>query len=504
MLRTHEAPDFRGGYIASLSIPWGAAKGDDDLGGYHLVWPRDLVETAGGLLAAGALAEAVQVLDYLRATQEADGHWPQNNWLDGSSYWQGVQMDECAFPILLVDLARREGALAASQVAQYWPMVRAAAGFLVRKGPVTGQDRWEENAGYSTFTLAVEIAALTVAADLALHAGEPATATFLTETADFWHASLDDWTFARGTRLAGELGVEGYYIRLAPARQPGTASDLGGEVQIKNRPEGQGLFKARDIISADALALVRFGLRRADDPRILSTLRAIDHATCRQLQAGPAWYRYTGDGYGEHDDGAPYDGTGEGRLWPLLTGERAHVAIAAGDLAQASRLLDTMEACTSRGALLPEQVWDAAEIPARELWPGQPSGSAMPLVWAHAEHIKLLRSLADGVVFDRPPQTVRRYLDEAHPPRVTPWRVDFQPERLAPGRALRIELTLPSIVHWSNDGWATSNEVGTTDTGLGVHVAELGWQDVRASGLVFTWRDARTQAWTGRNYNVNS
>ncbi len=504
VLRTHEAPSFRGGYIASLSIPWGAAKGDDDLGGYHLVWPRDLVETAGGLLAAGALAEAVQVLDYLQATQEADGHWPQNNWLDGSSYWQGVQMDECAFPILLVDLARREGALASADLPRYWPMVRAAAGFLVRKGPVTGQDRWEENAGYAAFTLAVEIAALVVAAELAEAAGAPGTAQFLIETADYWHSCLDDWTFARGTKLAAELGVDGYYVRMAPACQPGTGSDLNGAVQVKNRPEGQGVYPAHELISADALALVRFGLRRANDPRILATMRAIDHCTCRQLPAGPAWYRYTGDGYGEHEDGAPFDGTGTGRLWPLLTGERAHVAAAAGDFAQAARLLDVMEACTSKGGLIPEQVWDADAIASRELSPGHPTGSAMPLVWAHAEHIKLLRSLADRAVFDMPPQTVRRYLEEVHPPRVTPWRTGFQPDRLAQGRTLRIELTQPSIVHWSNDGWATSNEMETADTGLGVHEAELGWENGRGAGFVFTWRDARTQAWTGRNYHVNT
>jgi hypothetical protein len=45
------------------------------------------------------------------STQEADGHWPQNMWLDGSPYWSGIQMDETAFPILLVDLALREKAL---------------------------------------------------------------------------------------------------------------------------------------------------------------------------------------------------------------------------------------------------------------------------------------------------------------------------------------------------------------------------------------------------------
>ena len=46
--------------------------------------------------------------------------------------------------------------------------------------------------------------------------------------------------------------------------------------------------------------------------------------------------------------------------------------------------------CASPGGLLPEQVWDAAPIPALGLAPGRPSGSAMPLLWAHAEFLKLL------------------------------------------------------------------------------------------------------------------
>src|SRR5947208_6531341 len=85
VLKTHEAKSFSGAMIASLSIPWGFNKGDDDLGGYHLVWPRDLVESAGGLLAAGDVDGARQVLIYLMTTQEADGHWPQNMWTDGTA-----------------------------------------------------------------------------------------------------------------------------------------------------------------------------------------------------------------------------------------------------------------------------------------------------------------------------------------------------------------------------------------------------------------------------------
>src|SRR5437764_9560914 len=147
VLATHQAAPFPGAIIASLSIPWGFSKGDEDLGGYHLVWPRDLVETAGGFLAAGAIEEARSTLRYLQSIQEADGHWPQNCWLDGTAFWNGVQMDECAFPILLVDLAWRDGALPETELRRRWSMVKRAAGFILRNGPVTGQDRWEEDGG---------------------------------------------------------------------------------------------------------------------------------------------------------------------------------------------------------------------------------------------------------------------------------------------------------------------------------------------------------------------
>jgi glucoamylase len=154
VLRTHESKTAPGALIASLAIPWGFSKGDDDLGGYHLVWPRDMVETAGGLLAAGAHEDVGRVLAYLQKTQQPDGHWSQNMWLDGSPYWDGIQMDETALPILLVDLAHREKALADGDVARFWPMVRKAAGYLARNGPVSPQDRWEEDPGYSPFTVA--------------------------------------------------------------------------------------------------------------------------------------------------------------------------------------------------------------------------------------------------------------------------------------------------------------------------------------------------------------
>ncbi|MGB9490676.1 MAG: glycoside hydrolase family 15 protein, partial [Terriglobales bacterium] len=314
VLRSHESKDFLGGIIASLSIPWGFNKGDEDLGGYHLIWPRDLVESAGGLLAAGADDDALRVLHYLEATQEADGHWAQNMWLDGRPYWNGLQMDETAFPILLVDLMRREAPRCFGDSKMWWPMVRKAASFIAANGPVTLQDRWEEDGGYSPFTLAAEIAALLIAADLAQAMNQPGPAEFLRQMADTWNENIERWTYATNTDLARQIGVEGYYIRIAPDDGDGAASPLQGFVPIKNRVMSANA-PAVEIVSPDALALVRFGLRRPDDPRILNTIKVIDALLRIKLPNGPAWYRYNGDGYGEHDDGSPFDGAGVGRPW---------------------------------------------------------------------------------------------------------------------------------------------------------------------------------------------
>ena len=92
------------------------------------------------------------------------------------------------------------------------------------------------------------------------------------------------------------------------------------------------------------------------------------------LSVGPCWRRYNGDGYGEHEDGRPFDGTGIGRPWPMLTGERAPYELAAGNRAGAEKLLAALEGFASDGHSIPEQVWDGPDIPARELFRGRPSG----------------------------------------------------------------------------------------------------------------------------------
>jgi GH15 family glucan-1,4-alpha-glucosidase len=352
-------------------------------------------------------------------------------WLNGTAYWSGIQMDETAFPILLIDLAQREGALSADELERFWPMVRRAAGFLVRNGPVTSQDRWEEDPGYSPFTLAVEIAALLATADLADARDEDDLAAYLRETADAWNDSIEKWTYVTGTDLA------------------------------------------KQVIDA---------LLKVDTP------------------TGPAWHRYNDDGYGEHDDGSPFDGTGSGRAWPLLTGERAHYELAAGKERDAARLLDALTTFTSDGGMLPEQIWDADNIPERGLLCGRPSGSAMPLTWAHAEYIKLCRSLHDGHVFDMPPQPVQRYqAGQARSPYAI-WRFNNKCRAIPPGSTLRLEVTRPAKVHWSSDGWQTTSDAQMRDTGLGVYIVDLlteKLQDGAAVVFTFYWLD--TGCWQGED-----
>jgi glucoamylase len=128
----------------------------------------------------------------------------------------------------------------------------------------------------------------------------------------------------------------------------------------------------------------------------------------------------------------------------------------------------------------------------------------MPLAWAHAEHVKLLRSLKDGGVFDMPPQTARRYTDGKHEVHVQSWRMNAKIKNVVEGRRLRLELLEPATVRWSLDNWRAVNDVTTMATGFGTHICDLPTQNLRANEVVkFTmfWSDRKT--WEGANFEVH-
>ena len=295
--------------------------------------------------------------------------------------------------------------------------------------------------------------------------------------------------------------MPGYYVRTAP-RSAFThgASALAEIVPIKNQDLDPGI-PADEQVATDFLQLVRFGLRRADDPLILGSVAAIDELLRADTPSGPAWYRYNGDGYGEDEDGTPYDGAGVGRPWPLLTGERGHYELAAGR--DPLPYLQAMVAMSGETGLIPEQIWDGEPVPEHFLAPGRPSGSAMPLAWAHAEFVKLARSREIGRPFDRPEAVWDRY--GGRPPHVAIafWCPHAPVHTIPHGARLAIGLLHPAIVRWGTNGWQDVRETPTKPSGLGLHIAELPVFGLDAGSTVdLTWRDAASGAWVGTDHRI--
>ncbi|MGH7118281.1 MAG: glycoside hydrolase family 15 protein [Acetobacteraceae bacterium] len=491
VLRAHRDKTFPGTMVASLSVPWGNNR--DDRGGYHLVWPRDLVQCATALLALGGDREARTTLRYLIATQKADGSWHQNQWLGGTPYWQGLQLDEVGFPVLLAAALAERDSLDGIAVA---PMISRALGFIARTGPATPQDRWEENAGINTFTLAVGIAALVSGAAFL----PEAAAEFALTLADFWNARLESWTTVKATPLAKRLGVGGYYVRVAPIDVLSDPASLHGMLEIRNRNRNASVPSDEEV-AIDFLQLVRFGLRSADDPLIRDSVTVADALLKVETPNGPCWHRYNGDGYGEHNDGRPYDGTGHGRAWPLLTGERGHYELMAGN--DPLPYLEAMAAMAGPGGMMPEQVWDAPEVPERRLFPGRATGSAMPLAWAHAEFIKLMTSRHVGHPLDRPAAVWRRYGGQRPVERRAVWAPHAPIGQLPRGATLVILLPRAARIHWGVNGWQDIRDRETVPTGLGPHTAALdakALQDARCIDFTFQWCDSGQ--WAGSDAHV--
>ena len=501
LLLSHEDKTFPGAFIASLSIPWGESKGDEDQGGYHLVWTRDMVNSATGLLAAGNKETPIRALIYLAVSQLDDGGFPQNFWIEGTPYWRGVQLDEVAFPVMLAWRLHSEDALRGFDPYQ---MVMRAAGYLIRNGPATQQERWEEASGYSPSTLASNIAALTCAALFAKHRGDHATATYLHEYADFLACHIESWTVTtEGTLVPG---IDQHYIRIHPVNINDPHPDENpnhGMLAIANRPPGsQWLFPAKEIVDAGFLELVRYGIRPPDDPIIVDSLRVIDATIEIDTPFGPCWRRYNHDGYGQRPDGGPFEGWGRGRAWPLLTGERAHYELAAG--CDVRHFIKALEGFASTTDMLPEQVWDETDMPSKHMYLGKPIGAAMPLMWAHAEYIKLLRSVYDGKVFDLIPAVAERYLGPDSVCRLMEiWKPNRQPRHVRKGYTLRIEYPASFLLHWSSDEWQNACDEKSNPTGVGMEFVDIAIGPEQRAPIRFKFHWTAQNRWDDKDYKVD-
>jgi glucoamylase len=457
VIKTHEDRMYPGAIVASMSTPWGQRT--NTLGGYHLVWPRDCAQAAFALLAVNEPDDVRAILAHLIAVQQPDGHWTQNYFPSGEAFWTGIQLDETGFPVLIAAKWRELGH---PDLPGLEEMVRKAVGSLARSGPSSEQDRWEENPGINAFTLAVVIAALAAAGPW-LDGDERAYALDL---ADDWNERIEQWCYVVGTPLAGQLGVDGYYVRIAPPEMDG---GLTGRVALRNR-NGESI-EASCLVALDFSWLIRLGLRRADDRRVQDTIKVVDAVLRVETPAGAVYRRYNEDGYGEYDDGRPYDGDGVGRAWPLLAGERGHLALQSGE--DPIEYLHTIHRCASPGGLLPEQVWDADPIPARGLFPGRPSGSAMPLVWSHAEFLKLLIARDRGRPIELLDVVGKRYGKKTPRSKRTRWRTETPVASLERGRTLLIEDGQPFTLHCGWDGWQSVEDLQSEPLPFGLWGVEI-------------------------------
>jgi len=412
-LAAHEDKTYRGGYIASPTMPWvwGTDRIENPSGAYHLVWSRDLYQIATALIAAGDTAGANRALDYLFLRQQKpDGSFPQNSTVNGAEHWTNLQLDEVALPIVLAWQLNRTGQ------ALYQKHIKNAADFIVGfpGAPSSPQERWENQSGYSPGTIAAEIAGLVCAADIARRNGDTASAARYERVADDWQKRVEGWTATTN----GPYSPRPYYLRLTKDGRPnsGTAYNIGDSGPTVDQ---------RKVVDPSYLELVRLGVKRADNPTILNTVRVVD----QQLASGRAdgryfWHRFNFDGYGEQKDGSPWDfgfpsNTTEnwannvtiGRNWPIFGGERGEYELLAGSPGAASTRLGHMAAAANDGHMLPEQVWAPDFPPAGQ--PGFPLGegtfSATPLAWSHAQYVRLAWSIQLGHPVERPSIVAARY-----------------------------------------------------------------------------------------------
>ncbi len=363
---------FRGALIAGPTLPalpnyieaveWDyetarLRKGDVN-GGYHRVWPRDATQMALGLLAAGDTFTPMSVAKYLARIQNPDGTFPQNTWVDGQTSWTGYQLDQSGFPILLVSRLVELGLVG---YPEFQSMVIKAAESMVRRGPLTDMDRWEENKGISPNSLAIACQGLLEAAWLEKE--NPQRSQTYVSTCQSWRENLYYWTFV----TSGSLG-QNYFERMEVAGDPNHMAPI----TIHNDPVGGSVFPENAIIDGGFIQWIISGLIPALDPHFTTSLQIYDRAARGPAPGGLGYLRYNHDGYGVGHQGRP---------WPLLSGERALASLVRGE--DPSEHTRVMLSSVSPAGMLAEQT----------------NVSASPLGWAHAEVLILARSLADNKSF---------------------------------------------------------------------------------------------------------
>jgi len=125
-------------------------------------------------------------------------------------------------------------------------------------------------------------------------------------------------------------------------------------------------------------------------------------------------------------------------------------------------------------------------------------------MWAHAEYIKLLRSVADGKAFDLVPEVAARYLPRSSGCKpLEIWKHNRQVRVVKAGDILRIQAGAPFLLHWTRDDWGTTEDSHSTPTPLGIEYFDIATPPQRSGRVRFTffWTDAGR--WEGKDFEVD-
>jgi len=398
-LKCHEDKLNPGAFIASLSVPWGESQKEQsgaEIGGYHLIWPRDLFNVSVALLNSGDYQSALNALRFLKKVQYKPGSgnwnlnprvipkagaWPQNTWVTGRTYWEGFQIDQTAFPIHLFYhlYLKTNDSEKEALINEFEPMLTSALNFIATYGPWTHQERWEENFGISPSSFSAAASALIVGSKIFKNSyGQN-----LANVANHWlstpNDNIDTWTYT----TSGVYGDGQYYLRMAGGSSYDAPWNPNDHSSIHIANSSQRIAQEK-VLDQGFLQLALLGLKPGSSSLIKKSKDIVDQNISVLTPKGRGWYRYSFDAYGEE---------GKGRLWPLLSGEHARFAIerySANDLSwtnvlkETNAVIDSFLGFANEGMMIPEQVFEKT---------GEGTGSATPLAWAHAEYIKLLWSL---------------------------------------------------------------------------------------------------------------
>ncbi len=328
---------------------------------YAYVWPRDAAYVAMALDEYGYTSITKKFYEFALQLL-GDGYFFQKYNPDGTfgSTWHpwtargrkslNIQEDETATFIYALwrhlELSKDYDLLKKA-----YPAVRKAADFLAsyrdeKLGlPLESFDLWEERLGVHAYTVAAVYAGLRAAARFADSLGEE-------EDSDRWISAAQEVKKA----VAEHMFDKG----------------LGRFVRTVRIDDGR-IADIDKTLDASLLALPLFGLFEPDDPRVVSTVRAVEERLWVKNVGGLA--RYEGDYYQR----VPGDYSGvPGNPWIITTMWLAEYYASLGQASKAEELIKWAEARAGPSYLLPEQIspFDGGPV------------SVQPLAWSHAEYLR--------------------------------------------------------------------------------------------------------------------